>query len=124
MIRFQSKVTADLVMFNEHGSVLLEIWGKTPGAKGILLAAEMAEADAAVRDFIGRHGAVDHKAADNNAGADQASKPPPGELVSAVYAAVEDVGALSSRRRTTDVGDALARSASYPSIRRSCVRPL
>jgi len=77
MIRFQSKVTADLVMFNEHGSVLLEIWGKTPGAKGILLAAEMAEADAAVRDFIGRHGAVDHKAADNNAGADQASKPPP-----------------------------------------------
>ena len=47
MIRFQSKVTADLVMFNEHGSVLLEIWGKKPGAKGILLAAEMAEADAA-----------------------------------------------------------------------------
>lgn len=51
MIRFQSRATADLRMFNEHGIKVLEIWGKAITAQGILLRAEMPGALDALQRF-------------------------------------------------------------------------
>ena len=52
MIRFQSRATADLRMFTEHGVKVLEIWGKAITARGILLRADMPAALEALQQFV------------------------------------------------------------------------
>ena len=51
MIRFQSRATADLLMFTEHGVKVFEIWGKAISARGILLRADMPAALEALQQF-------------------------------------------------------------------------
>lgn len=51
MIRFQSRATADLLMFTEHGVKVLEILGKAITARGILLRADMPAALEALQQF-------------------------------------------------------------------------
>ena len=52
MIRFQSRATADLLMFTEHGVTVLEIWGKAITARGILLRTDMPAALEALQQFV------------------------------------------------------------------------
>jgi len=52
MIRFQSRATADLLMFTEHGVKVLEIWGKAITARGILLRADMPAAPEALQQCV------------------------------------------------------------------------
>jgi len=52
LYKFKSKTTGDLIMLEPNGRRILEIIGKTPDAKGILLAAQMPEALARLEEAI------------------------------------------------------------------------
>lgn len=52
LYRFKSKNRADLVMLEPHGRRVLEIIGKDPGPKGIILPEQMPQAVAALRDAV------------------------------------------------------------------------
>ena len=60
MIRFQSRATADLLMFTEHGVKVLEIWRKAITARGILLRADMPAALGALQQFAHDGSATAH----------------------------------------------------------------
>jgi hypothetical protein len=49
---FKSKAAGDLIMLEGNGARVLEIIGKSPGAKGIILAAEMHAAIAALNAAV------------------------------------------------------------------------
>jgi hypothetical protein len=48
LYKFKSQATGDLIMFEEHAKLILEIIGKEPNAKGILVLADMPKALAAL----------------------------------------------------------------------------
>ena len=50
--KFKSKVTGDLIMLESDAKRLLRIMGKTDQAKGILLAAQISDAMAAIEKAI------------------------------------------------------------------------
>ena len=62
LYKFKSKTTGDLIMLEPNGRRILEIIGKTPDAKGILLAAQMPAALARLEEAIAQEQA-DRRAA-------------------------------------------------------------
>ncbi len=48
LYKFKSQATGDLIMFEEHAKLILEIIGKEPLAKGILVLGDMPQALAAL----------------------------------------------------------------------------
>jgi len=44
LYKFKSQASGDLIMFEEHAKTILEIIGKEPSAKGILVVADMPQA--------------------------------------------------------------------------------
>ena len=48
LYKFKSQATGDLIMFEEHAKTILEIIGKEPSPKGILILGDMPEALAAL----------------------------------------------------------------------------
>jgi hypothetical protein len=52
LYKFKSKSTADLIMLEANGRRILEIIGKADSNKGILLAADMPNASAALQSAI------------------------------------------------------------------------
>ena len=54
LYKFKSKATGDLIMLEPQGRQILQIMGKEPGAKGIVLASEMPQAIKALQDAVVR----------------------------------------------------------------------
>ncbi|WP_394787936.1 DUF1840 domain-containing protein [Rhodoferax sp.] len=52
LYKFKSKADGDLIMLEANGRQVLEIIGKTPGARGIILVAEMSAAVSALQAAI------------------------------------------------------------------------
>ena len=57
LYKFKSKAAGDLIMLEPNGRQVLQIVGKEPGPKGILLPAEMPAAIAALEAAIAREDA-------------------------------------------------------------------
>jgi hypothetical protein len=74
LYKFKSKAAGDLIMLEPNGRRVLQIIGKDPGPKGIILPEEMPAATKAIEDAIVREEA-EHKAAIDEAKA--AGKVPP-----------------------------------------------
>lgn len=62
LYKFKSKAAGDLIMLEPNGRRVLEIIGKDPGPKGIVLPEEMPGAIRALNDAIAREDA-EHQAA-------------------------------------------------------------
>jgi len=63
LYKFKSKASGDVIMFETHAKALLEIMGKDPSAKGILLVADMPKALEALEVALKKHGhEVNHEA--------------------------------------------------------------
>jgi hypothetical protein len=62
LYKFKSKAAGDLIMLEPNGRRVLEIIGKDPGPKGIILPEEMATATQALEQAIEREEA-EHQAA-------------------------------------------------------------
>jgi hypothetical protein len=62
LYKFKSKAAGDLIMLEPNGRRVLEIIGKDPGPKGIILPEEMAAATQALEQAIEREEA-EHQAA-------------------------------------------------------------
>jgi len=63
LYKFKSKASGDVIMFETHAKTLLEIMGKDPSAKGILLVADMPKALEALEVALKKHGhEVNHEA--------------------------------------------------------------
>ena len=56
LYKFKSKASGDVIMFETHAKALLEIMGKDPSAKGILLVADMPKALEALEAALKKHG--------------------------------------------------------------------
>ena len=56
LYKFKSKASGDVIMFETHAKALLEIMGKDPSAKGILLVADMPKALEALEAALQKHG--------------------------------------------------------------------
>ena len=54
LYKFKSKAAGDLIMLEPNGRQMLQIIGKDPGPKGIILPAEMAAAASALEAAISR----------------------------------------------------------------------
>jgi Domain of unknown function (DUF1840) len=52
LYKFKSKATGDLIMLEPQGRQILQIMGKQPGAKGIVLASEMLQAIKALQEAV------------------------------------------------------------------------
>ncbi len=52
LYKFKSKATGTLIMLEPQGRQILQIIGKDPGAKGIILAQEMPAATAALEEAV------------------------------------------------------------------------
>jgi hypothetical protein len=52
LYKFKSKNAGDLIMLEPHGRKVLEVIGKDPGPKGIILASQMPAAIQALHDAI------------------------------------------------------------------------
>lgn len=52
LYKFKSRATADLILLEPHGRRLLEIIGKEPGARGIVTAAQIPAAIAALEAAV------------------------------------------------------------------------
>jgi hypothetical protein len=52
LYKFKSKADGDLILLEANGRKVLEIMGKTPGAQGIILVAEMARAITALQAAV------------------------------------------------------------------------
>jgi hypothetical protein len=62
LYKFKSKASGDVIMFETHAKALLEIMGKDPSAKGILLVADMPKALEALEVALKKHGhEADHE---------------------------------------------------------------
>ena len=55
VFKFRSKASADLMMFNAQGHVLVGVWGRSGDMAGILQPSEMAKAIAALNAYADRH---------------------------------------------------------------------
>ena len=60
LYRFKSKDAGDVIMLEPHGRRVLEIIGKHPGPKGIILAEQMPAAIEALQAAIVQEEAADH----------------------------------------------------------------
>ena len=80
LYKFKSKAAGDLIMLEPNGRRVLEVIGKDPGPKGIVLPEEMPGAIRALEDAIAREDA-EHKAAIDEAKA-RGEAPPTFESVS------------------------------------------
>ena len=58
LYKFKSKATGDLIMLEQHGSLVLRLIGKEPAPKGILLCADMPRALHDLQTAIERHEAL------------------------------------------------------------------
>ena len=58
LYKFKSKATGDLIMLEQHGSLVLRLIGKEPAPKGILLCADMPQALHDLQTAIERHEAL------------------------------------------------------------------
>ncbi|PKO45280.1 MAG: DUF1840 domain-containing protein [Betaproteobacteria bacterium HGW-Betaproteobacteria-3] len=74
LYKFKSKATGDLIMLEPNGRQVLEILGKTPQPKGILLPADMPAAIAALEAAVVQEEA-ERRAATDKAHAEGASAP-------------------------------------------------
>ncbi len=66
LYKFKSKNAGDLIMLELNGRRLLEIIGKEPGAKGIILPEQMADAITALEQAIALEESGEHAADDLN----------------------------------------------------------
>jgi len=68
LYKFKSKASGDVIMFETHAKALLEIMGKDPSAKGILLVADMPKALEALEVALKKHGHEANHEAEHEAG--------------------------------------------------------
>lgn len=52
LFRFKSRETGDLIMLEAHGTRILEIIGKDPGAAGVILPKQMSAAKQSLHDAV------------------------------------------------------------------------
>jgi hypothetical protein len=64
LYKFKSKAAGDLIMLEPNGRQILQIIGKDPGPKGIILPEQMASAIAALEAAVARDEADQKAAAD------------------------------------------------------------
>ncbi|HVZ44305.1 MAG TPA: DUF1840 domain-containing protein [Ramlibacter sp.] len=65
LYKFKSKATGDLIMLEPNGRRVLEIIGKDPGPKGIILPEQMAAAVAALQQAVAQEESDEQAAADD-----------------------------------------------------------
>lgn len=58
LYKFKSRATGDLIMLEPHGRQILEIVGKTPGTSGIITAAQIPGAIAALEAAVAANEAL------------------------------------------------------------------
>ena len=58
LYKFKSKATGDVIMLEPQGRQILQIIGKSPEAKGIVLSVEMPDAIQALRDAVAQEEAA------------------------------------------------------------------
>ena len=92
LYKFKSKAAGDLIMLEPNGRRVLEIIGKEPGAKGIILPQEMPAAIQTLESVIAREEA-EHQAAIDEAKA-KGQVPPKFEAVSLRQRAVPFIDML------------------------------
>ena len=97
--KFKSKAAGDLIMLEPNGRRVLEIIGKDPGPKGIILPEEMPAARRALEEAIQREEA-EHQAAIDEAQA-KGETPPRFDAISLRQRAVPFLDML---RRCSDAG--------------------
>lgn len=73
LYKFKSRATADLIMLEPHGRQMLEIIGKSPDGSGIITAAQIPDAIAALQAAVAADEAQSPTDADDdeNAGAEE-----------------------------------------------------
>ena len=99
LYKFKSKAAGDLIMLEPNGRRVLEIIGKDPGPKGIILPEEMPAARRALEEAIQREEA-EHQAAIDEAQA-KGETPPRFDAISLRQRAVPFLDML---RRCSDAG--------------------
>ena len=62
--KFKSKATGDLIMLEPHGRMILNIIGKEPAPRGIVLCADMPQALSDLQDAIERQETLAREQAD------------------------------------------------------------
>ena len=75
LFKFKSRATADLIMLEPNGRQLLEIIGKSPGAHGIVTAAQIPAAIAALEAAVAADEAAGNAPPDEDEGADGVDAP-------------------------------------------------
>jgi hypothetical protein len=65
LYKFKSKATADIIMLEPHGKHILQLIGKDPGAKGIIMPSEMMAAIDALHAAVAREELAIKAAQDN-----------------------------------------------------------
>ena len=75
LFKFKSRATADLIMLEPNGRQLLEIIGKSPGAHGIVTAAQIPAAIAALEAAVATDEAAGNAPPDEDEGADGVDAP-------------------------------------------------
>lgn len=58
LYKFKSRAAADLIMLEPHGRQILQIIGKTPGASGVITAAQIPAAIAALEAAVSADNAL------------------------------------------------------------------
>lgn len=76
LFKFKSRATADLIMLEPNGRQLLEIIGKTPDPHGIVTAAQIPAAIAALEAAVAADEANAGASAEEAEGADGEQQPP------------------------------------------------
>ena len=76
LYKFKSRATADLIMLEPNGRQLLEIIGKTPDSHGIVTAAQIPAAIAALEAAVALDEANANAGAEDAQGADDEQQPP------------------------------------------------
>ena len=75
LFKFKSRATADVIMLEPNGRQLLEIIGKSPGAHGIVTAAQIPAAIAALEAAVAADEAAGNAPPDEDEGADGVDAP-------------------------------------------------
>ncbi len=99
LYKFKSKATGDVIMLEPQGRQILQIIGKSPEAKGIVLSVEMPDAIQALRDAVAQEEAA-------LAAAEQAQKEQEGSDTSVKSAS----GSIRLKQRVVPFIDMLQRA--------------
>ncbi len=99
LYKFKSKATGDVIMLEPQGRQILQIIGKSPEAKGIVLSVEMPDAIQALRDAVAQEEAA-------LAAAEQAQKEQDGSDTSVTSAS----GSIRLKQRGVPFIDMLQRA--------------